>query len=543
MLFSHLKSSLLFSKSTVASLLLETQQTVIDLAEKAHQEAIATLELDVKNIIQQQVQEKLLYFIEQIKLARQRQFGSSSEQIPSQGRLFDEAEVLAALTTDEDDIGPTPEASSHQTQPKSSTPRGKRTPLPLELERVDIIHEIPLADRTTPEGIQMVEIGEEISEQLDILPMKVRVLRHIRKRYGIPGGLSAPVLAPLPPQPLPKSNASPDFLAMLYTTKYVDGLPLARFEKVLLRHGVEVPRHTLARWIIAGSILLQPLLNLIRDQLFEYTVLHRDETPIQVLKEAGKSPSSTSYMWVQVGGPPDKPVVLFDYDQSRSGKVASRLMEGYQGYLMTDGFEGYEQLATTPGIEHLACWAHARRYFVNAIRVQSKGKRGKADEALTMIGELYRIERDHQDSSAFGRWIARQKLSQPILEKLRHWLTITQPGVPPQSLLGKALAYLNSHWPRLARYIERGDLPIDNNRCENSIRPFVVGRKGWLFADTPAGAHASATIYSLVETAKANRVEPYSWLRQVLRDLPAAKTVEQMEALLPWNCCWEDLIK
>jgi transposase len=252
MLFSHSKSSQLFSqsalpkvdvpcdlptdRSALASLLLDTQKTVVDLAEKAHQEAIATLELEVKNIIQQQVQqqvqEKLQYFIEQIKLARQRQFGSSSELIPGQGRLFDEAEVLAALTTDEDDIAPTPEASFRQTQPKSSTPRGKRTPLPLELERVDIIHEIPLADRTTPEGIPMVEIGEEISEQLDILPMKVRVLRHIRKRYGIPGGLSAPVLAPLPPQPLPKSNASPDFLAMLYTTKYVDGLPLARFEKV-----------------------------------------------------------------------------------------------------------------------------------------------------------------------------------------------------------------------------------------------------------------------------------------------------------------------
>jgi transposase len=381
----------------------------------------------------------------------------------------------------------------------------------------------------------MVEIGQEISEQLDIVPMQIRVLRHIRKRYGCPSSLHAPLTAALPPQPLPKSNASADFLAMLLTVKFVDGLPLARFEYVLDRHGVPVPRQTLARWVIGAGRLLQPLHNLLRDTLTDGPFLHVDETVVQVLKEEGKTPTSTSYMWVQTGGPPDKPVVLYDYDPSRSGQVPVRLLEGYRGYLMTDGYEGYNALAATDGIEHLACWAHVRRRFVEAARVQPKGKRGLADEAVALIGTLYGIEREHKDADDAVRLLARQQHSVPVLEALQTWLTKTMPGVTPKSALGTALAYLKKYWSRLVRYTERGDLPIDNNRCENAIRPFVVGRKAWLFSDTPAGATASAVIYSLVQTAKANDLEPYAWLRRVMRDLPKAKTVDEVEALLPWN--------
>ncbi len=210
---------------------------------------------------------------------------------------------------------------------------------------------------------------------------------------------------------------------------------------------------------------------------------------------------------------------------------------------MTDGYDGYNTLAKTEGIEHLACWAHARRRFVEAARVQPKGKKGRADEAVTLIGKLYRIERDHKDSADEVHLLARQQLSLPVLDELHAWLEKALPVVTPKSALGTALSYLRDYWSRLIRYTERGDLPIEraayppgyNNRCENAIRPFVVGRKAWLFCDTPAGANASAIIYSLLQTAKANGVEPYTWLRRVLRDLPAARTVEEMEALLPWN--------
>lgn len=484
------------------------------------------------------------YLFEQFLLARRRQFGSSSEQLSAQGRLFDEAEVLAEATTEAQDIAPLPPEPAQeqgQNQSASKPTRGKRGPLPTDLKRVDIIHDVPESQRTCPCGTPMAEIGQDVSEQLDIVPMQIRVLRHIRKRYGCPGSIHAPVTAALPPQPLPKSNASANFLAMLLTVKFVDGLPLTRFGKVLGRHGVPVPDQTLARWVIGSSQVLQPLHNLMRDTLLDGTLIHIDETVVQVLKEKDKRPTSNSYMWVQTGGPPGKPVVVFDYDPSRSGEVPVRLLHDYRGYLMTDGYDGYNKLARTDGIERLVCWAHVRRRFVEAVKVQPKGKRGRADEAVAMVGKLYRIERDHKDAVDEDRLLARQQLSVPALAQLHAWMEKTLPVVAPKSALGTALSYMRDYWSMLTRYTERGDLPIDNNRCENAIRPFVVGRKAWLFSDTPAGAHASAVIYSLVETVKANGLEPYTWLRRVLRDLPAAKTVEEMEALLPWNLHAMDL--
>jgi transposase len=494
--------------------------------------------------IRQEAHDYVIRILEQAVLARQRMFGASSEQLSAQSRLFDEAETLALLSTEAQDTAPIPAEAvpaESTNKPSVKPARGKRAPLPAQLERVDVVHDVPESERTCPCGTAMVEIGQDISEQLDIVPMQVRVLRHIRKRYGCPDGTLAPITAPLPPQPLPKSNASADFLAMLLAVKFVDGLPLARFEHVLDRHGVPVPRQTLARWVIGCSHLLQPLHNLMRDLLLDGSLIYMDETVVQVLKEKDRSPTSNSYMWVQTGGPPDKPVVLYDYDPSRSAKVPVRLLEGFKGYLMTDGYAGYNEIERTQGVERLACWAHVRRRFVDAVRVQPKGKRGKADEAVAMIGKLYGIEREFKESSVEARHLARQSRSAAVLAELQAWLQKTRPLVTPKSALGTALAYMGDLWSRLTVYTERGDLPIDNNRCENAIRPFVIGRKAWLFSDTPAGAHSSAVIYSLVQTAKANGLEPYAWLRRVLRDLPAAKTVEDVEALLPWNLRIADL--
>ena len=488
------------------------------------------------NDVKAQALNHMQHMLEQFILARHRMFGVSSEQSPNQGRLFDEAETLAADSTGAQDVARLPPASEPDKNKSTSKPaRGKRAPLPSELQRVDVVHEVPAAERTCPCGTPMVEIGEDVSEQLDIVPMQVRVLRHVRKRYGCPGSEHAPVTAPLPPQPLPKSNASADFLAMLLIVKFIDGLPLYRFEYVLDRYGVAVPRQTLARWVIGAGQLLQPLHNLMRDTLLEAPFIHVDETRVQVLKEPGKEPTSNSYMWVQTGGPPGQPVVLFDYDPGRGAQVPVRLLHDYRGFLMTDGYDGYNKLARTDGIEHMACWAHVRRRFVEAVKVQPKGRRGLADEAVAMIGKLYGVERDCKDASDAERLLARQTHSVPALAALKAWLDKSLPAVTPKSALGKALSYMRDYWSRLTRYTERGDLPIDNNRCENAIRPFVVGRKAWLFSDTVAGANASAVIYSLLETAKANGLEPYTWLRRVLRELPAAKTVDDVAALLPWN--------
>jgi len=491
----------------------------------------------------QQAMGHIQYLLEQFVLLRHKQFGVSSEHISGQARLFNEAEVLAAETTEAQDIATIPPetpASSTAAKPEVKA-RGKRAPLPTELPRVDIVHDVPEAERTCPCGTPMVVIGQQVSEQLDIVPMQIRVLRHVRNTYGCPGSIHAPVTAALPPQPLPKSNASPDFLTMLLIVKYIDGLPLARFEYVLDRHGVKVPRQTLARWVIGAAALLQPLQNLMRDTLFDGPFMHMDETVVQVLKEKDKSPTSNSYMWVQAGGPTGKPVVIYDYDPSRSGAVPTRLLQDYKGYLMTDGYDGYNALAKTEGIEHLVCWAHVRRKFVEATRVQAKGKKGRADEAVALIGKLYGIEKEYKEAQYPERFLARQKFSVPALAELREWLDKTRPAVVPGSALGRALSYMHDYWGKLIRYVERGDLPIDNNRVENAIRPFVIGRKAWLFSDTPAGAHASAVIYSLLQTAKANGHEPYAWLRHVMRNLPAAKTPEEFEALLPWNLHAMDL--
>ena len=466
---------------------------------------------------------------EQIKLLRDRLFGRKSEQSVEpntpQLALFNEPEsepMPLVGDVDEEVVKPTPR-------------RGKRQPLSAELPRIEVIHELPEHELTCACGCRKHAIGEETSEQLDIVPMQIRVIKHIRKVYGCRGCETAPVTADKPAQLIEKSMASPSVLAMLLTAKYVDGLPLHRFEKVLARHGVDIPRQTLARWVIQCCEHFQPLLNLMRDRLLESPIVHCDETRVQVLKEPGRDPTSQSWMWVQASGPPARPILLFDYTTSRAQEVPLRLLGDYRGYLMTDDYAGYNALAAQPSVERLACMAHVRRKFVDAQKVQPKGKTGRADVALTMINKLYGIERDLKEMTDEQRFAGRQEKSLPVLAQLKSWLEKTQPQVASQSALGKALSYLGSNWSRLERYVEAGFLPIDNNAAERAIKPFVIGRKAWLFSDTPKGATASAQIYSLVETAKANGQEPYTWLRHVLERLPQAESVEDVEALLPWN--------
>lgn len=528
------------------------------LAQQRAFEAQLAAQLDAQRLAQEQAfkdreaelqkafEARILEIYEQLRLARGRMFGPSSESHAGQGWLFNEAEALVESAPEAGDAAALPPATETSDDMPADAgkkkARGKRKPLPVELPRIDVIHDVPEAERTCACGTPMVEIGQDVSEQLDIVPMQVRVLRHIRKRYGCPKGDQAPVTAPAPAQVLPKSNASNDLLALLLIVKYVDGLPLARFEYVLARAGVLVPRQTLARWVIGTAQALQPIANLMRDVLLGHDVIHMDETPIQVLKEPGRSPTSTSQMWVQRGGPPGTPVILFEYDPSRAQAVPLRLLEGWKGHLMADGLESYGAISFCEGVTRLGCWVHARRRFVEASKVLPAGKRGRAHEALALIGQLYAVEKACRELSDAERLAQRQTRSRAVIDELRRWLDQVLPTVPPSSVLGGALAYLHRQWPRLIRYLERGDLPIDNNPAENAIRPFVVGRKAWLFSDTQAGARASALIYSLVETAKANGIEPYLWLRHVLRALPTATTVEHFEALLPWNLKADHLI-
>ena len=257
---------------------------------------------------------------------------------------------------------------------------------------------------------------------------------------------------------------------------------------------------------------------------------------MQVLKEAGKTAQSKSFLWLQRGGPPDQPVILFDYDPSRSQAVPKRLLAGFMGYLQTDGYDGYNAVVTTQGLTHVGCLAHARRRFTDAAKGQGKKQRNsKASQGLALIQKLYRIEKQArtQGLSSEVRHAYRNQQAMPVLDKLRNWLDDNLPKVPPQSLTGKALHYLNNEWPKLIRYLQDGRLEIDNNLAENAVRPFVLGRKNWLFSDSVHGVKASANLYSLIETAKANGLEPYRYLRTVFTELPQAETVEAIEQLLP----------
>jgi len=234
--------------------------------------------------------------------------------------------------------------------------------------------------------------------------------------------------------------------------------------------------------------------------------------------------------------------VLYDYDASRSAEVPKRLFAGFRGFLQTDGYEGYAAIGREPGITHVGCWAHARRKFDEALKAQQSStkknrslKESKALQGLAWIQKLYQIERQCQEKPPDERHRTRQERSRPVIEKLRAWLTDAIPRVPPQSLTGTALAYLDGQWPKLVRVLDDGRIPLDTNRVENAIRPFVIGRKNWLFADTVRGAEASANLYSVIETAKRSGLEPFAYLRLVLDALPRATTFDDVEALLPRN--------
>jgi len=332
--------------------------------------------------------------------------------------------------------------------------------------------------------------------------------------------------------------ASPGLLAHITVSKYQDALPLYRQETILRRIGVDIPRATLANWMIRSGILVQPLINLLRDRLLDYDIIQMDETPVQVLKELGKRAQSKSYIWVQRGGPPAQPVVLYDYDPGRGAGVPKRLLEGFQGYLQTDGYDAYNAVVAVNGLAHVGCMAHARRKFNDAVKAQGTNKkRGKAHRGLALIRKLYRVEKQarKQKLTADERYAWRQQHAQAVLEELRSWLHEALPQVPPTSVTGKALNYLHNEWSKLIRYLDDGRLEIDNNATENTIRPFVLGRKNWLFSTSVKGVKASANLYSLIETAKANGLEPYAYLRHVFTELPKAETVEAIEALLPGN--------
>jgi len=510
--------------------LLAEQAMKLDEAANLKQQLLAhneRLQADKQTVVKknQHLEAQVLTLKEQLHLALARRYAASSEKIsPDQYRLFDEAETDTEIEWVDDKI----------IVPAHTRKKGGRKKLPETLPRVDVVYELSAEERICPhDGATLAEIGAVTSEQLDIIPAKIQVIRHIRKQYACKCGQCIKTAA-LPKQPIPKSMASPGLLAHIAVSKYQDALPLYRQETILRRTGVDIPRVTLANWMIQVGVLVQPLINLLRDRLLEYDIIQMDETTVQVLKEPGKQAQSKSYIWLQRGGPPDKPVVLYDYDPGRSADVPKRLLGDFKGYLQADAYAGYNAVVAANGLARLGCMAHARRKFTDAIKAQGKTKKlGEAHRGLSLIRKLYQIERQVGKLEPSERYARRQKRSRPILDEIRKWLEKTLPHIPPSSATGQALNYLHNEWDELIRYLDDGRLEIDNNLAENAIRPFVIGRRNWLFSTSVKGVKASANLYSLIECAKINGLEPYAYLRHVFTELPKAGTVEAIEALLP----------
>lgn len=508
--------------------------------EAARRNASLVGELRVVRTERDLLQEQLNKFKRQLFAAKSEALGTNQKDM-----FFNEAEELGAAAEPavEDGDDKTVDVPGHK-----RAVRGRR-PLDPALPREVVRHELPESERVCPhDGAALREIGVEATEQLDIIPQQVRVIRHERVKYACPccdGGLR---LAAKPQQVIPKGLFTEGLLAWVITSKYMDGLPLYRQAALLGRFGgTDISRNTMAASVVRVGQAVQPIINLLRDRLLEAPLIYGDETEIQVLKEPGRKAQTKSYMWAQMTeksgadatGPP---IRLFAYTPSRSTQASLRLYAGARegAVLMTDGYEPYNQVAKINKLVHLACWAHCRRYFNDAVQALPKDKRGPEQLAvrfMDLIARLYHVEsvarQEGLDADALT--LRRHEHSRPVLNKIKTLVLANLNAVALATLLGKALHYAEGQWSKLERYVDDGRHPIDNNACENSIRPFVIGRRNWLFADTVAGANASANLYSLLQTCKTNGIDGYAYLRKLLIALPKASTADDYETLLPWS--------
>ncbi len=459
------------------------------------------------------------------KLAKE--YGKKSEKMPGAGEVFNEAEFVL----DEHDKSILAE-STLDTKTKA---KPKRRPLPTALPRKEVVIDITDADKVcdccqSP----LHKMGESSSEALEFVPAHIKVIKTIRPKYacrqcerdGIKGVVKT---AQMPATPIPKSIATPSLLSQIITCKYQFGLPLNRQETMFTDIGIELSRQTMSSWMLRSAQLLEPLYMRLKEVLLAEPAIHADETPLKVIK----AEKATSYMWVYCCGT-DNPgnhtnIVLFDYHNSRAAQCAIDFLNGYQGYMHVDGYKAYELTMA----RLVACLAHIRRKFVDAKKIQAKKKTGKVDVVLNLIGKLYGIEQLIKEKSIENKFKIRQSHSKPIVKELHDWLTDHKDKIPPKSKLGEAITYGINQFEKFQRYLEDGRLSIDNNRAERAIKPFVIGRKAWLFSNTCNGAHASAVLYSIVETAKANGLVVHDYISTCLQHI--AEQPNNLEPLLPWN--------
>ncbi|MCB1732088.1 MAG: IS66 family transposase [Halieaceae bacterium] len=491
----------------------EHQEQALEL--KDHQLQRKEQELHNKTVLN----EKLTY---ELAILKRYRFGRRSEGMnPDQASLLDELvdSDIAAIEAELPEPAPEPPAKPAQ-QPR-------RQPLPPELPRTIIAHE---PDSTACRcGCQLKRIGEDVSEKLDYTPGEFTVERHVRGKW-VCGDCETLVQAPVPAQVIDKGIPTAGLLAHVLVAKYADHLPLYRQESIFGRAGYAIPRSTLAEWVGRCGVALQPLVDALRDELIKVAILHADETPVPMLAP-GKKKTHQAYVWAYASPRQSAlQAVIYEFAPSRAGKHARAFLDGWQGKLVCDDFAGYKA-GFEQGMTEVACWAHSRRKFYD---LHTAKQSTLAAQALDIIGQLYAIETEAKDLSASERRQLRQARAAPIIDELYHWLIEQRQKVPKGSAISKAIHYSVKRWPALTRYLEDGDIPIDNNWVENQVRPWALGRKNWLFAGSLRSGQRAAAVMSLIQSAKNNGHDPYAYLKDVLDRLPMQKA-RAINELLPHN--------
>ncbi len=465
------------------------------------------------------------WLLEQLKLTKKKLFGTSSEQLDQMvmeqfGHLFNEGECWDANSCMSERRVKGYSRKRRSGSLKDVIPEGTPTQV--------VEHRLPAEERICQVcGAELVEIGREVRRSLQMEPARFWVQEDVYYTYACKTceqetGETVVVSTPREPSVLPGSFASPKAIAHIMTQKFVMYSPLYRLEQEFERMGLKLSRQTMSNWLLhASDDWLRPIYDQLHRQLCREKVLHGDETTLQVLKEPGKSATSKSYMWLyRTSGDAKHPIVLYDYQPNRKAENAEQFLDGFSGWLHADGYQGYHKLRGS--IRVVGCWAHARRKFDEALNTLPKEQRktSLAAQGLCYFAKLFQLERVFAELKPEERYTKRLEQEKPVLDALLAWANELMPQTAPKSALGKALYYLTEQWPYLIRYLEDGRLELSNNRAERSIKPFVMGRKNWLFANTPAGAQSSAVIYSLIETAKENGLDPYRYLLWVLKSAP-----------------------
>lgn len=451
-------------------------------------------------------EKKIDLLIEQNKLLRQRQFGKKTENSKQLELelVFDEDETLNQDEAETEE----PKVTETVTYTRTKKTTGRKIDT-TNLPREQIIHDLSDADKCCGQcGKELVKFGEDHSEQLEYIPATLKVIEHISYKYTC-RHCETVITAAKPQMPIAKSMAAPSLITEVIIKKFEHHLPWYRQSKIFTQDGLDIPANTICNWYLQAGEALEPLKKALFAQLDKIHILQADETTVKLLKEDLKG-----YMWCYHSLEPNNRFLLFEYNDSRGGAVVNNTLSNYQGLLQTDGYSGYNELRHKDGVINLGCWAHCRRKFAEIVKIATSA--GKAHEVVKWIAKLYAIEAEAKALCLdfTKRKALRQQKAKPILDKIHGLVSQAKPST--KSALGAAITYTLNQWLYLIKYIEHGEAEIDNNWCENQIRPFAVGRKNWLFLGNERSAHIASFFYSIIQTCRINQIDPRKYLIYVL---------------------------